>query len=202
MFHLLLEGGPMMFPLLAVSVWAVYMIFQKFLFLRFNPILTPSLIEKIKEKIKVEGKLKTIEDLRVSKEESIQFIANVIAISDLPVEEVQERMKVIAEPVILKIDNNMNMLSALITIAPMMGLLGTVIGLIDIFKGLSAAASGDPSVMYVGISVALINTVAGLAIAIPCGFFFQYFTHKIEVTVANMEVQMNTFLDFCQSQQR
>lgn len=202
MFNLLLKGGPMMYPLLAASIWAVYVIIQKFLFLNYNPILTPSLIEKIKEKIRIEGKVKTIQDLRINQEESVQFIANVVEISDLPVEEVQDRMKVISAPVILKIDRNMNMLSALITVAPMIGLLGTVIGLMDIFKGLSNAASGDPTLMYSGISVALINTVAGLAIAIPAAFFYQFLSHKIEVTIANMEVHMNSFLDFCQTQRK
>ncbi len=202
MFHLFLKGGIMMYPLLACSLWAVYMIIQKILLLKYNPILTPSLLEKVQNKVLASGKAQTIQELQVSNDVGVQFIANVIAASSLPLEEVQDRMGILAGPVILKMESNMNMLSALITVAPMIGLLGTVLGLIDIFRGLAMAAAGDPTVMYSGISIALVNTVTGLLVAIPCAFFFQYLSHKLEVAIADMEVQINGFLDFCQAQKR
>ena len=78
-------------------------------------------------------------------------------------------------------------LGTVITIAPMMGLLGTVLGMIGVFSTINAAGVGDPQKMAGGISEALITTVAGLLIAIVTLVFERYFKAKVDGYVATME---------------
>lgn len=78
----------------------------------------------------------------------------------------------------------LNTLGTIASITPLIGLLGTVIGMIKVFTAITAVGVGDPTVLSGGISEALITTAAGLSVGIPCLMFYRYFRSRInELTV-------------------
>ena len=90
----------------------------------------------------------------------------------------------------------MPILSSIITAAPILGLTGTVLGLMDIFNVISGGAIGDTQALSSGIATALITTVSGLIIAIPFIFFYQYLSQKIEFYVIELERMSYEMLSF------
>ena len=93
----------------------------------------------------------------------------------------------------------MNILSSIITVAPILGLLGTVLGLMDIFNVISGGSIGDAQALSSGIATALITTVTGLLIAVPLIFFNQFFNQKIEHFILDLERMSYEMIQFCQS---
>jgi biopolymer transport protein ExbB len=83
----------------------------------------------------------------------------------------------------------LNMLGTIAAISPLLGLLGTVFGMIEIFSTLMLHGSGDPSQLAGGISVALITTAAGLTVGIPSLFFHRYFERLVDDYIVIMEAE-------------
>lgn len=81
----------------------------------------------------------------------------------------------------------LNALGTIASIAPLLGLLGTVVGMIKVFTAINALGTGDASVLAGGISEALITTAAGLSVAIPALMFYRYFVARVEELVVLME---------------
>ena len=81
----------------------------------------------------------------------------------------------------------LNALGTIASIAPLLGLLGTVVGMIKVFTAINAVGTGDASVLAGGISEALITTAAGLSVAIPALMFYRYFVARVEELVVLME---------------
>ncbi len=197
MLQLFIQGGVMMYPLLLCSVWALAIIIWKFLSLRSHALLDDRFIEKIKQTLSSKGMEQTLQEVQSANTMSGKLIATVITSTKFPREEAMDRLRAAQHRIAMVLEKNMNILHSMITIAPMIGLLGTVLGLMEIFRGIASAVTGDPSVMYAGISIALINTVTGLAVAIPCAFFYQYFSQRIDTVVTDIEDNMMELLDFC-----
>jgi biopolymer transport protein ExbB/TolQ len=77
---------------------------------------------------------------------------------------------------------------------PFIGLFGTVVGIIKAFHDLAVSGSGGPTVVAAGIAEALVSTAAGLAVAIPCVVFFNYFMRKVKTMDVEMEAVSKRFL--------
>jgi biopolymer transport protein ExbB len=90
----------------------------------------------------------------------------------------------------------MNTLGTIATITPLLGLLGTVIGMIKVFTAITTAGVGDPGQLAGGISEALITTAAGLTIAIPCLIFHRHLKRKIDDLVMGMEAEAMKLVEF------
>jgi biopolymer transport protein ExbB len=93
----------------------------------------------------------------------------------------------------------MPILSSIITVAPILGLTGTVFGLMDIFNVISGGAIGDAQALSAGIATALITTVTGLLIALPFIFFYQFFQQKTEHYILELERICYDIISYCQS---
>jgi biopolymer transport protein ExbB len=93
----------------------------------------------------------------------------------------------------------MNLLATIVTAAPMLGLLGTILGLMDIFNVISGASIPDPALLSGGISQALITTVTGLLISIPLMFFSQWLRYRIDVFIIRLESLMHDTIVFCKT---
>jgi len=93
----------------------------------------------------------------------------------------------------LKLNSGISLLEVVITIAPLLGLLGTVSGLVSVFSALgdSGDAQPDPAVLAKGIARALNTTIAGLAVAVPVVIAHSYFTKKLETLASNTEEVLN-----------
>ena len=89
----------------------------------------------------------------------------------------------------MALERNLNTLGTIAAISPLLGLLGTVLGMIKVFAVITTAGVGNPEVLAGGISEALITTATGLAVAIPSLIFYRYFRGKINMLVVGMEEQ-------------
>ncbi|CAN5157554.1 hypothetical protein BH23VER1_BH23VER1_23140 [soil metagenome] len=112
-------------------------------------------------------------------------------------EEAAESIQARAREEVVHMEAGIAFLEVVITIAPLLGLLGTVKGLVGVFSALGAtgiAAGGDPAGIALGIAEALNTTIAGLAVAVPVVIAHSYFTKKIERSAVRMEVLVGKVL--------
>ena len=86
-----------------------------------------------------------------------------------------------------ELERYLNTLGTVAAISPLLGLLGTVIGMIKVFSAIRLEGTGNAAILAGGISEALITTAAGLTVAIPSLFFYRYFQRKVDELVINME---------------
>ena len=103
-------------------------------------------------------------------------------------EVMKESMEETGRAVMVEMERFLVGLGTIATVAPLLGLFGTVIGMIDIF-GASTGSGQNPAQLARGISVALYNTAAGIAVAVPALIFYRHFRGKVDVMVIDMEQQ-------------
>jgi biopolymer transport protein ExbB len=184
------KGGPVMFFLLILSIWGTYIIVYKYLFLRANPMPTAGVLNRLKEQLSRIGKDSVVSELNRERSFVWRVIAKAISISDQSNEEIQAQVEQISRKEMSTIERNMSILSGIITVAPILGLLGTVFGLMDIFNVLSGGIIEDASLLSGGIAQALITTVFGMGISIPFILFYQYLNHRLN----QLDLEVNTVL--------
>jgi biopolymer transport protein ExbB len=104
--------------------------------------------------------------------------------------------------VVHELEHFLNTLGTIAAISPLLGLLGTVIGMMQIFSTITNVGVGDPQQMAGGISVALITTVAGLIVAIPALFFYRYFRGRVDDLVIDMEAEAIKLIEIVRGERR
>ena len=98
--------------------------------------------------------------------------------------------------VMLELERYLNMLGTLATVSPLIGLFGTVIGMIETFNAISLTGLGAPEKLAGGIAIALVNTAFGLFVAIPAYIFHRYYRGRVEELVADLERQASELVEF------
>lgn len=104
-------------------------------------------------------------------------------------DQIKEAIEDTGRHVVHELERYLNTLGTIATVTPLMGLLGTVIGMIKVFTAIVEFGVGDPTVLAEGISEALITTAAGISVAIPTLMFYRYFRGRVEQLVVKMEKQ-------------
>lgn len=193
------QGGPIMLVLLSLSIAGVYIVVQKFLFLKANEFKSTVLVKQIKQQLITDGKESVLNELNYDNRLMTRVLTHIIKVSDFPKGEIQSAIKHETKEDIQELEKNMDLLTSIITVSPILGLLGTVIGLIDIFNVISGGGIGDPLALSSGIAQALVTTVTGLSIAIPFIFLHQIFSKKIELFLSKTESHANEILQFCKT---
>jgi biopolymer transport protein ExbB len=185
MFDLIQKGGPVMYPLLACSVCVLTIIIERALFWiilnrRHNSRLINEVLENCREGDWELVKKKTIG----SKDYAIRVLVSGIVHRKFSM---TKAMEVAAIQEIVKMRRGIGVLDTMITVAPLLGILGTVIGIILSFDMLATEGIDNPQAVTGGIAQALITTAAGLSIAILAVIPFNYFNVKVEQAVQTME---------------
>jgi biopolymer transport protein ExbB len=116
-----------------------------------------------------------------------QILAAGISSHRLGRDMMKESIEEVANHVVHELERYLNTLGTVAAISPLLGLLGTVIGMIKVFTAIKLEGTGNAAVLAGGISEALITTAAGLTVAIPSLFFYRYFQRKVDELVINME---------------
>ena len=197
MWQIFVKGGPVMIILLICSVWGIYIFIQKLMYLKLNYQNMAALAQRLKDMLVEFGKESSI--LKLKKERSIVAIAfaNLIRYADLSKAEVKEAMEISLQNELRMLNKDLNVLSSIIMVSPILGLLGTVLGLMSIFNVISGGGGlGNAEVLSGGIAQALITTVTGLAIAIPFIFIYHHLSHKIDDFIHDFENNLNDILRF------
>jgi biopolymer transport protein ExbB len=185
MIDLFFRGGPVMYPLLACSILVLTVIIERLLFwITVDLSRNRQLIEDVLELCR-QGDWEAVRDRVFG---SKDFIIRVLVSGILHREfSMTKAMEATAAEEIQNMRRYMGVLDTMITVAPLLGIFGTVIGIIASFEALGTAGIDQPQAVTVGIAQALITTAAGLGIAILSVFPYNYFNSRVEKAVLNIE---------------
>ncbi|MFQ5995448.1 MAG: MotA/TolQ/ExbB proton channel family protein [Acidiferrobacterales bacterium] len=189
MFELVKAGGWLMWPIIACSVAALAIIGERLWSLQRKYVSPPNLVAQIQQWLE----RKQLDDERVKLLQDSSPLGRILAAGlvnrNHDREIVKESIEDAGRHVVPELDRYLNTLGTIAAISPFLGLLGTVLGMIEMFAGISAHGIGDPAVVAGGIAQALITTAAGLGVAIPSVMFYRYFRGRINELLVDMEQQ-------------
>lgn len=187
MLELVKAGGWLMVPIIACSVIALAIVVERFWTLQPRRIAPPNLVVQVWQWARA-GELgeARIRELRTGSALG-RILAAGLANRDRERERMKESIEEVGRHVVHELERYLNALGTIASITPLLGLLGTVIGMIQVFSVITTAGVGDPNVLAGGISQALVTTAAGLTVAIPALFFHRYFRARVDELVVTME---------------
>ncbi len=184
------KGGPIMYPLLFLGILAIAFIIERLYSLSSRKTFPVRKLEEISFYIQ-EGRF--AEAITIAKNTNSVATALVAGVLEAYIRgrKDEEQLKTVAEEIaraeIPKLEGYINAIGAIAAIAPLLGFLGTVVGMIQVFEALSVEGLSNPQVLSSGISQALITTAFGLSIAIPTLAAYWYFRSKLSFIVSQME---------------
>lgn len=189
MLDIIQAGGWLMLPIIACSVVALTIIIERLWSLRRSRVLPTPLLEALREAS--QGKFKVDDENRRQALSSPlgKIVSAALLNRNRGRDVVKESVEDTGRQVVHDLERYLNTLGTIASITPLMGLLGTVFGMIEVFTVISVQGTGDTELLAGGISKALITTATGLAVAIPSLLFYRYFRGKIDELVVNMEEQ-------------
>jgi biopolymer transport protein ExbB len=185
MFELFQKGGMVMYPLLACSLVSLTVILERSLFwIREKRRADDSLVNEVLEL----ARLRKYEEIRTSAQDAADYVVKVLVCGLVHREySLSKAMEMAALEEIKRMKRYLPVLDTMITAAPLLGILGTVIGIIHSFDMLGKAGIQDPQAVTSGIAQALLTTAAGLLIAIFTLFPYNYFMSKVEKAAVRIE---------------
>ena len=195
MNEFIIAGGPFMWPLLACSVLIITISIERSWFLQNRLVLPRGLLNQIVNLIN-ERQLSDKQRIEISNLSSLGFLlVNCIKYKDLKRDNLESKIEEKAIEVRYSLEKNLTMLGTIATISPLLGLLGTVVGMITAFTGLTESSGANPDLLAAGISQALITTAFGLLIAVPGLVLHKYFEQKINYLLINLQKEVSLFID-------
>ena len=202
MWELVRAGGPFMAPIILCSIAAVGILLERLWTLQRKRVLPDDLIKKLSSF--AEGGQVTPKIIEALEKNSPlgRVLAAALANRDRGREIMMERVQDTGRHVVHELERFLNTLGTIASISPLLGLLGTVTGIIRAFNAVMLGGMGDPRLLAGGISEALITTAGGLAVAIPSFIAYRYLRGKVERIVIDMEKIAVTFADSLNVQSR
>lgn len=180
-------GWPIWFLILA-SIIAVGLIIERLMFLRSRRIAPPALLDEVIKELKQRG----VSDSMLAKLASGSPLGSIFAVGLKNIKSTPEVMKESVDEAGRLVSHDLGRflttLGTIASISPLLGLFGTVVGMIEIF-GSQTAVGNSPAILAHGISVALYNTAFGLIVAIPSMIFYRHFRSQVDSLTIEMEQQ-------------
>lgn len=200
MLELIKAGGPLMWPLLLCSIISLAIIAERFWSLQTKRIAPKNLLAQVWQWQK-SGHLdaRRLQELRNNSPLG-RILAAGLVNSRRDRDIMKESIEEVGRHVVHEMERFLNTLGTIAAITPLLGLLGTVIGMIKVFAVITAEGVGNPAVLAEGISEALITTATGLTIAIPSLMFFRYFHGRVDEHVVTMEEEALKMVEIMQGQ--
>ena len=188
MFAILQAAGWPIWPLLLASIIAVALIIERFTALRRSRILPAGLLAAVVNEFRQKG----VSEEMIRRLDGHSLLGRVFAAGlanvKNPREVMREAIEEAGRSAAMELERFLTSLGTIASISPLMGLFGTVVGMIEIF-GSPTATGNNPQILAHGISVALYNTGFGLIIAIPSMIFYRHFRALVERLLVEMEQQ-------------
>ena len=195
MKEFIIAGGPFMWPLLACSILIITISIERLWFLQIRLVSPKGLTNQIVNLFN-KNLINNKQADEISELSSLGFLLiSCIQYKDLPRENLESKIEEKAIEVKFSLERNLNMLGTIATISPLLGLLGTVIGMITAFTGLSEVTGANPDALAAGISQALITTAFGLFIAVPGLVLHKYFEQKVSYLLIRLQIEVSRFID-------
>ena len=194
MFAIIQAAGWPIWFLLLTSVIALTLIIERSLALRRNRILPPNLLQEVVNVYKA-GKAKPEVIANLADNSPLgKVLAAGLRNADAPREVMKESIEEAGRSAAHDLERFLTSLGTIATLAPLMGLFGTIVGMIEIFGSQNSTGS-NPAQLAHGISVALYNTGFGLAVAMPALVFYRHFRALVDSFIVDMEQQAVRFVD-------
>lgn len=186
MLNILRDAGWPIWPLLVTSIITLALIVERALSLRRARII-PRTVEAEVADMVVRQQYSSGALVRLARHSPLgSVLAEAIRCRAAPVQELRTAVEDQGRVVAFQLSRRIDALGTIAVLAPLMGLFGTVVGMVEIF-GSYAPASGDPRALAAGISIALYNTGFGILIAIPATLFHRYFRNRVDELVFELE---------------
>ena len=187
MFELISSGGWLMVPIILCSVVSVASIIERLWTLKKENVAPADLVVDIEQLLEQHQ----ITEDRLEELEHSSYLGRILVaglcVSNQTSAEIRRSIEEAGRHVVHELEKYLNALGTIAAITPLLGLLGTVIGMIKVFAAITAVGVGNPQILAGGISEALITTAAGLSVGIPSLMFHRYFKGKINELTIDME---------------
>lgn len=192
MWELVKAGGWLMVPLVLCSIFTVAIAIERFIRLKRSNVLPKRLL--LKNSDAAAQVVKVLQNDNALKMTALgQVLYEGYSFREQGEQFSRAQMEVAASKEIGYLEKNINFLGTLSAVAPLLGLLGTVIGIIESFLVIDIGSAGNASMMIPGISKALITTAAGMLVAIPALFAHRYFQRLVQEYITELEQQATLF---------
>ena len=187
MFAIIQAAGWPIYPLLLASIIAVALIIERTISLRESKIVPPTLLADVIAVYARQGVSADVLD-KLSKDSPLgEVLAAGLRNEKSPRHVMKEAIEEAGRATAHNLERFLTTLGTIATAAPLLGLFGTVVGMIEIFGSQSPTGGSNPAQLAHGISVALYNTAFGLMIAIPALMFYRYFRGRVDEFTVDME---------------
>jgi biopolymer transport protein ExbB len=194
MLELFERGGIMMYPLLLASLIALAFTIERAIALRKRKILVPEIISVV-------NNFSSLKDIDLAKNICIKYsgpLSNIILMGldnyELAKSDMHELLENQGRQEIRTLQKGLGVLETIASISPLMGLLGTVLGMIQVFAVIQDQGIGQTAALSGGISQALVTTVVGLFIGIPTLIAYNYFSGRAENFILDIEKYANVLI--------
>ena len=196
MSYIILSGGVIIWPIILLSIISLAIVLEKTWNLARDIIITKNLTEHLISLVADDS----LTEKKIKKMSKDSVLGSIFAklINEKNNDKANLRLK--AEEVgrfeVNRLEQYLSLLGTIATVSPILGLLGTVMGMINIFSNLLEANLSSVSPLASGIAEALVTTAAGLVVAIPTLIFYRHFTRIIENYALELEEESNKLIDY------
>jgi biopolymer transport protein ExbB len=193
---LLLKGGPIMIPILILSVFAVFLFIERYLYIRKSGASDPNFLGNVRERL-LQGNVRAAIDFCSTSTFPIaRLIEKGLNRMGSPIRDIEVAIENTGKVEIYKMEKNLALLAGIAAIAPMMGFLGTVMGMIKTFYDVSQAGGTiNIDVIAGGIYQKMVTSAAGLIVGMLAHAFHTYLNTMIDRVINKMEVTAIDFMD-------
>ena len=196
LWELFSKGGWLMWPLLILGGVTIFIFVERFVPIRKAPVLDMNCLNRSRDYISDGDIAKAVDLCRKTDTPIARMIEKGIERIGRPMGDIQTAIENVANLEVSKLETNLPFLATIAGGAPMIGFLGTVLGMVRTFMDMAAAGGTvDMSLLSGGMYVAMVTTVAGLIVGIPAYFGYNYLVARIEKLVFQMEANSIAFMD-------
>lgn len=190
LFHIVVQGGLLMIPIIGCSFILVLFVLERAVSLRRGRVIPGPFVKRFLHQLK-EGELNRDSALELCQENKspvADVFAHAVRKWGRPAVEVEQAIIDGGERTVNSLRRYLRVLNGVSTISPLLGLLGTVTGMISAFNAIAnSQAMGRPELLAAGISEALITTAAGLSVAIPALIFYMFFVSRVDQLIIEID---------------
>ena len=195
MIEIIRAGGWLMLPIILCSILAVAITLERLWTLQRQRVLPKDLVTRVWEWARDRQLDRKHLDILAANSPMGQVLAAGLANRGQDREVLKEKVQDTGRHVVHELERYLNSLGTIAAITPLLGLLGTVIGMVKVFTAITTAGVGNPGVLAGGISEALITTAAGLSVAIPTLIAYRYLRGRVDALVVEMEKEAMKLVD-------
>jgi biopolymer transport protein ExbB len=181
------KGGVLIYPLLILLVWGLAIIVMKWFALRRENIIKPQAVKEVERLLLAKKVPEATAFCKQNQAPMTRILEAAILNHDKGEAEIKEILEEAGRQEVPKIRSQLTTLGTIASVAPLLGLLGTVLGMISVFSELSQNTNVNASALAGGISEALITTACGMAIAMPTLAFYNFFTTQVQNLIVEIE---------------